>query len=270
VLAPDRAQCLARLRLALDQYLVLGVTTNLPLLRAVLETPDFQVGALTADFLDRHGQQLLAAAEVTPTPERAVLAAAGWRLTLAEQSTAPDPWRAGPWQLAGQGMVLRFGDGTPGIVVTASRADQGEWSIELPTGHRLVAFERREPATLVVREGDRAWEARLAETAGTLQIALDGQVHQLALDHGPAERDRKGTSAAGSEANALRTPLPGTVVKLNVAVGDEVEAGQPLVVVEAMKMEHTIVAPHAGAVTRLHYGVGERVAAGALLAEVRG
>lgn len=74
--------------------------------------------------------------------------------------------------------------------------------------------------------------------------------------------------SAGAEEGSLLTPLPGTVVALHVAAGQQVDRGAPLVTVEAMKMEHTLTAPYAGTVTSLAFGVGERVAAGAVLVEL--
>jgi biotin carboxyl carrier protein len=66
----------------------------------------------------------------------------------------------------------------------------------------------------------------------------------------------------------VRAPLPGIVVKVSVTEGERVDAGQPLIVLEAMKMEHHIAAPHAGTVRRLHCAPGQQVQAGMVLAEV--
>jgi acetyl/propionyl-CoA carboxylase alpha subunit len=74
--------------------------------------------------------------------------------------------------------------------------------------------------------------------------------------------------SAGVEEGSLLTPLPGTVVAVHVAMGQQVARGAALVTVEAMKMEHTLTAPYAGTVTRVAFGVAERVAAGAVLVEL--
>jgi propionyl-CoA carboxylase alpha chain len=81
--------------------------------------------------------------------------------------------------------------------------------------------------------------------------------------------DRFPDPAAQVAAGSLLAPMPGTVVRIAVAAGDPVEAGQPLLWLEAMKMEHTIAAPSAGVVTELPVGVGNQVQIGAVLAIVQ-
>jgi 3-methylcrotonyl-CoA carboxylase alpha subunit len=75
-------------------------------------------------------------------------------------------------------------------------------------------------------------------------------------------------AAGGIEQGSLLTPLPGTVVAVHVAVGQQVARGVPLVTVEAMKMEHTLTAPYDGTVSRIAYGLTDRVQAGAVLVEL--
>ena len=74
--------------------------------------------------------------------------------------------------------------------------------------------------------------------------------------------------ATGGEEGSLLTPLPGTVVAVHVNAGQQVARGAPLVTVEAMKMEHTLTAPHEGIVERVVFGMGDRVSAGAVLVEL--
>jgi biotin carboxyl carrier protein len=82
------------------------------------------------------------------------------------------------------------------------------------------------------------------------------------------ELDRYPDPAAEAKAGSLLAPMPGLVVRVDVAEGADVEAGQPLLVLEAMKMEHEIVAPSGGVLSRLPVQVGDQVDAGALLAAI--
>ncbi|MZD07585.1 acetyl/propionyl-CoA carboxylase subunit alpha, partial [Streptomyces sp. SID5785] len=97
-------------------------------------------------------------------------------------------------------------------------------------------------------------------------LALDGDAWHV-QDHDPVAARLTGAGAGG--AGSLTAPMPGTVTVVKVAVGDEVAAGQSLLVVEAMKMEHVIAAPHAGVVTELDVSPGTTVAMDQVLAVVR-
>ena len=116
--------------------------------------------------------------------------------------------------------------------------------------------------------------AFLIERAGQGQVfhcVQDGDVVHLHWDGRPYELrvEREGARAAQRHASgALEAPMPGRVIKVNVAVGDQVRRGQELLVVEAMKMENPIRAPHDGRVTRLAASAGEMVGPGTLLVEV--
>ncbi|HET7264852.1 MAG TPA: biotin/lipoyl-containing protein [bacterium] len=112
--------------------------------------------------------------------------------------------------------------------------------------------------------------ARATARAGTRWIHLDGQT--LAVRAGDAAADggtgrRTGRRAAHKD--TLEVPIPGAVTRVAVREGDIVVAGQPIVVVEAMKMEHVIRAPHGGRVVALRVRQGEQVDAGAVVAELR-
>ncbi len=95
---------------------------------------------------------------------------------------------------------------------------------------------------------------------------MDGESYRLAVPS-PPDVDEVGPEA-GSPGASLTAPMPGTVVKVLVGEGDEVDEGQPLLVLEAMKMEQTVAAPHAGRVASIPFGEGELVPGGAVLAEI--
>ncbi|HEX2033813.1 MAG TPA: acetyl-CoA carboxylase biotin carboxylase subunit [Chloroflexota bacterium] len=282
VTAPDRPTCIARALSALRSYVVLGLTTNLPLLRAVLESEAFRSGDLSTDFLEQHLEGLLATADAT-VPEPVLLGAAGWQLTA---GTSRSPWQGGPWQIGGEGLTLGYGHGEHELSVVASRRTGDEWTVRLPGGERSVRFERGGSHTMLVREGPRVWRLAVAETDQAIHLNLAGTTFVLQKaaglriddllpaspgaagrpDHPPGGVGGVGNSRATPQ--PLQAPFPGVVVKLQVELGDTVDAGQPLLILEAMKSELAVTAPYRGTVRRLPYAPGDVVQAGAVLVEL--
>ncbi len=98
-------------------------------------------------------------------------------------------------------------------------------------------------------------------------VSLGGEAYRFERP-GPPDVDAVGAGAPGESATSLVAPMPGTVAKVMAKEGDEVEEGQPLLVLEAMKMEQTLAAPYAGTITSLPYAEGALVPGGAVLAEI--
>ncbi len=262
--APDRAACIERSLEALSRYAVLGVATNLPLLGSVLNSTEFREGAVSTGFLDKQLPELL---QATTLPEEALIVAAGWQLTE-PTSSHRNPWREGTWRASGQERVLAYSDGTESYRVTANAAGEGAWRLRIGQGERLATFERAGRAGLLVREGTRVWDARVAENGQGFHVSLPGRSYTLDKPR-PLSVEALGQAAGGTHVpDALHAPMPGTVVKVSVREGETVEAGQTLLVLEAMKMEHSIQAPHNGTVRRLPFGPGDQVQSGAVLAEL--
>ncbi|MFH9200457.1 acetyl-CoA carboxylase biotin carboxylase subunit [Streptomyces anulatus] len=244
---PDRATALRKLRAALADTVILGVPTNAGFLRRLLAHPDVVSGDLDTGLVEREAEGLVpdgvpddvyaAAAAVRrealePRPD-----AGGWT----DPFSVPSGWRTGgvpapltfPLRVAGTDPVTY---GAPAsATVTPDRV-----TVELDgaVGH----FHRS--GDWLGRDGD-TWHVQ---------------------DHDPVEASLSGAGRSG--ADTLAAPMPGTVTVVKVAVGDEVEAGQSLLVVEAMKMEHVISAPHAGTVTELDVIAGATVAMDQILAVV--
>ena len=138
----------------------------------------------------------------------------------------------------------------------------------------VVRLDGREIRVRLERLDGTAWRVMLddgparlvhaADEAGTRWIHVDGETLAVRIE---TARPRR-RADAGPE--GLEAPMPGAVVQVAVAEGDVVAAGQPIVVVEAMKMEHVIRAPHAGRVVALRVRAGEQVEAGAVVAELAG
>ncbi|MET8841015.1 acetyl/propionyl/methylcrotonyl-CoA carboxylase subunit alpha [Streptomyces rubiginosohelvolus] len=244
---PDRATAIRKLRAALADTVILGVPTNAGFLRRLLAHPDVVAGSLDTGLVEREAEGLVP----DGVPDEVYAAAAAVRLdALAPRPDAggwtdpfsvPNGWRTGgvrapllfPLRVGGLEPVTY---GAPaGATVTADRV-----TVELDgtVGH----FHRS--GDWLGRDGD-AWHVQ---------------------DHDPVEASLSGAGRSG--ADTLAAPMPGTVTVVKVAVGDEVEAGQSLLVVEAMKMEHVISAPHAGTVTELDVTAGATVAMDQVLAVV--
>lgn len=272
---PDRDQAIARLRGALARVHVAGVTSNLDLLRAIAEDAAFLAGPPDTDFIARHGVALLPAPQAAGAGALA-LAAAG--LFCARQAAAQqearrlqDPWSPWHdqqgWRLNGQAReTLRLYGLTPGL--------EQEQAIEvtyLPEGWR---FDLAETSFCNVR-------GRLAQDS-TLSVCLDG--HRLKavwlqageeitviMSSGQMRRFRLAGPAApsgkpGERPGRLVAPMPGRVSMLLVEPGARVEANQPLIILEAMKMEHMLRAPNAGILASFCCAPGEQVAEGTELA----
>ena len=269
VAAPDRPAAIERLRRALDDYAVLGVTTNLPLLRAIAAHPDFAAGATRTDFLAASG---LASArfDTGEVPGEVLVAAAiaDGEATLQGQTAKADPWAASPWRLMGEGVRLRYAvDGVEHSAVV-ERLDEG-WRVEAAGVSREVTVVAARPGELTLRLGDSRIERfGLAREGPARLIAWRGASFRLERS-GALSLDALSARAIGPHGHAsLEAPMPGTVIKVLAQEGQEVAAQQALVVLEAMKMEHVVVAPYDGIVQRLLCAPGAMVVKGATLVEL--
>ena len=236
----DRPDALRRLVGALDETLVLGLITNLRFLRWLVREPAVVAGEARIDTLERLWPPDDWAAR-TAIPDDAWTEAAA---LLLDASTDPaDPWTGG-WR-AGGGRAARLS------------SDGIERAIAIAGG----------------TESDRLFESALAVGAGGPIVHLDlaGRSTAFAIAP-PPDVDRAARAAAahvaGGEAE-LVAPMPGAVLAVHVAVGQVVEPGQPIVTLEAMKMEHVVAAPGPGTVAAVSVVPGEQVARGQPLAALR-
>ena len=269
VSAPSRPAAIARLRRALGDYAVLGVTTNLPLLQAIAAHPLFADGATTTAFLVDSGLLVTEENEAVP-PEVLVAAAIGDTLDAnpSAEARVSDPWQVGPWRALGDAMPLRYATNDQAHTVFVSRIRDG-WRATLGSTPYTVRVAAARPAELLLEiNGERMHFARARDGAARL-LAWRGRSYRLAPATG-LSLDALGQRASGAAGHAsLAAPMPGTVIKVLVEPGQQVAARQPLVVLEAMKMEHVVAAPHAGLVERVHCAAGALVAKGALLVELQ-
>ncbi len=228
--APTRDQAISELAMACDAVEVYPVKTNAGFLARCLEQPEFIIGEVDTGFIARRLEALIAPTE----PSAAALAAAASAALIAQESglteEAPSPWR----ELTGfrlnaapETAVRLFLDGRP-VLATPSDHESPPRSVLLDEDGRIVVFEHGEALAFV--------------------------------DHPPG-----GAAADAASDGQVRSPMPGRVTALSVKPGDTVSKGQPLLVLEAMKMEHALAAPLDGTVAEVSVTLGAQVAEGAVL-----
>ncbi|HLS25030.1 MAG TPA: biotin carboxylase N-terminal domain-containing protein [Beutenbergiaceae bacterium] len=251
--APTRTGALDHLDRALAHTSILGVGTNIAFLRALLADERVRAGELDTGLIERHSAELV---NHSPTAaDYAVAALVHWHAAHRE---ATSRWHApSGWRLSGQApYVVRFA-GTPGQVVTVALTGTPDDALAQIDGTSIRLGMGDDAVVVDGQHRPLRWHVGKGET-----WINHGTGDRLFHRHSPA-RD-SGTSAATP---TLDSPMPGTVVAVLATDGAHVEAGEAVVAVEAMKMEHLLRAPAAGTV-RVHVRTGQTVARGEQLARV--
>ncbi|MFJ1799243.1 biotin carboxylase N-terminal domain-containing protein [Streptomyces sp. NPDC088180] len=263
--APTRAGAVRLLARALERARIHGPVTNRDLLVTSLRHPDFAAARLDTGFYDRHLDELTAPAPGRD-PATAALAAA---LAAAVRNTTapggPAPTRFGAWRNVASGPQRRRYRSEPdGIAyeVAYRTARTGVPEPHDAPGLRVLAVT---PGRVTLEAGGVA--RHFTVTADRDRVYVDTADASYAFTALPRFTD----PATHTEPGSLLAPMPGTVVRLaeGLVTGAPVEAGQPLIWLEAMKMEHRILAPASGTLTALHAAPGHQVEVGALLAVVQ-
>ena len=271
----DRAMALRRLAEALAQYEIVGVATNVAFLQRVIAHDAFASAKLDTGLIARHHDALFPPS--SPPSESMLLAAAlAEMLSLVARADAAarvsgdphSPWNAiDPWwpNSTSHALAFVFADGATRHAVALRRAGKG-WHAVVDTG----ATAQQLAVTVTPRDGRLVIVSNAAEFAATVvpsgeerHVFCGGRHCRLLLVDTLAH--------AGEEevhAGHLTAPMAGTVVAVSVKTGERVARGAPLMILEAMKMEHTITAPAPGIVTAVNFGVGDRVTEGADLVAI--
>ena len=248
-----REEAAAGLADALARARVHGMTTNRDFLVNVLRHPEFLAGEADTGFLERHDCSAPLVADARPYAAAHALAGqAARRRDARVLGSLPSGWRNNRSQL----QTAHYQD-----LTVAYGFDRGGRLVELLIDGEPVA----DPVVHACTPGRVDLEIdgvrRTYSVTGEYVNTAEGQAHLVEL---PRFTDPAAALAAGS----LTSPMPGTVLRVSVEEGAEVEARQPLLVLEAMKMEHEITAPAAGRVTELRVTAGSQVEAGAVLAVI--
>ncbi len=274
----DRHAALARMRQALADYRIVGVSTNIDFLSRLVACPAFANADLDTGLIERSRDFLFPAHSEPPTSVFFVAAVAGLlrehAVALALASQSGDPWS--PWSLhdgwrlnlqSRRTLTYRHGD-TLHEVLVAYEADG--WRLTLGgesvlargrildsgqfAGQLAVELDDRRLIASVVAVTEKNEQKRHVFLNGSNYVILrDDPLHLVA--------------AGGAQGGGLTAPMPGKVIALLATVGQKVDKGAPLLILEAMKMEHTITAPKNGRVRAFRYAAGDQVADGAELVD---
>ncbi|MCA3142352.1 MAG: acetyl/propionyl/methylcrotonyl-CoA carboxylase subunit alpha [Rhodocyclaceae bacterium] len=269
----DRGAALRRLRQALAEYRVAGVASNLEFLSSVTAHRAFakaheEPGLLDTGLIERHAAELFPSPE--PVPDAVLAVAALSRMREAEAQARAWASRSGdphsPWNATdGWRMnednhhVLRFLDGGRAVTVTVHYREGG-YALHLPGGTIVASAGDGPGGGLVVYLDGARSHAHVVRRGDSLTVFAFGRSHHLDLDIARPVQDE---DAGGG----LTAPMPGSVVEVLAAPGATVEKGAALMILEAMKMEHTIRAPSAGTVKAVFFAKGDQVAEGVSLLE---
>ena len=254
-----RADAARRLARALMRAEIHGVTTNRDLLVAILREPGFLAGATDTSYLTRHDPATLAASAPKATATHALAAAlarqARHRAEAPVLGTLPSGWRN---VFSAPQRVTYTAAGEPYAVtyrITGSAAQA--WVNDVPLG--LVAHAASPDRVDLEIDGIR-------RVYRVHQVRTDTYVDASDGSSALAEVPRFGHPEKMAPAGSLLAPMPGLVLRVLAEVGAVVIAGQPLLVLEAMKMEQTVSAPASGIVAELRAKAGEQVSTGQVLA----
>ena len=257
-----REEALVRMDEALAQTRIVGLATNVQFLRHVVRSPSFAQANLDTDLIPREAAVLF---KQEPVGLAMAAAAAVAQTLLSEQATeSSDPFsRRDGWQ-------------THGVTVRPFEFDfHGESAKAAMTyGHdgalRLTVGEFSGP--LVFSQGAHGIDIQFAGQRLSATVYTQGEVDHVFTARGATQITAIDLLAHAGESHAeggrLSAPMPGKILSFLVKAGDKVSKGQPLAVMEAMKMEHTIAAPADGVIEELMYAPGDQVSEGAELLRI--
>jgi acetyl-CoA/propionyl-CoA carboxylase biotin carboxyl carrier protein len=260
--APDRAGALARLRAALRETAVLGVTTNIEFLALLLADADVAAGRLDTELIGRRLDSLPFARADDALLRRAALVvfADAWCSDPGSRWQERDGWRLGSHAPSAFRLSVAGEDREAIVRVWGTPAAA---SVSVDGSEPLAGSIRLDGASAHITLGGRTGTSRWARSGGTLHLSEAGCDWAILL---PTDAARTATDSV--DLPELRSPMPGAIVAVHVADGEIVAEGAAVIVVEAMKMEHVLRATSAGRV-ELHVALGAQVSRDQLLATVR-
>ncbi|RZI44567.1 acetyl/propionyl/methylcrotonyl-CoA carboxylase subunit alpha [Herbaspirillum sp. HC18] len=260
----DRDEALAHMSQALSEYQVVGLATNVAFLKRLVESKPFSQADLDTGLIERNHDALFPPVPATQIP---VLALAAASLLVSEQNAgaaANDPWaNTSGWRMNGTLLrALDFSDEADKYPVTIGYRETG-WELSQGATSAAMTLVERNGKHLVIKIDGAAVRGTVVRDGrgGEMFHVFTGGAH-FPLHYNDPLAHAGETEAEGGR---LTAPMPGKIVAVLVDKGKTVEKGAPLLIMEAMKMEHTIAAPANGTVEDLLYAVGDQVAEGAQL-----
>jgi 3-methylcrotonyl-CoA carboxylase alpha subunit len=268
----DRPAACAALAAALSRCEVAGVATNAGLLERIVAHEAFATGRVDTGLIDKHRDALLPPAGAVPGEVLVAAALAEYealctrrRADAAHGADPHSPWDAGDgwWpNRAPLGVAAAFGDGERTCETVVHPLGEGVARVVLPDRALDVAWTAKDGRLAIDADGARL-DAAVVADGDERMVFVSGVRRRLRLVDPLAH-----AGEAPEHAGHLAAPMSGAIVAVHVKPGDRVAKGAPLVVLEAMKMEHTIVAPAPGIVVAVNFAVGDRVSEGADLVDL--
>ncbi|HEY0845636.1 MAG TPA: acetyl/propionyl/methylcrotonyl-CoA carboxylase subunit alpha [Noviherbaspirillum sp.] len=257
----DREEALGIMSQALSEYQVVGLATNVAFLKRLVESKPFSGADLDTGLIERNHDELFPPLPAVSLP---VLGLAAASLLTSEQiagAAANDPWAdTSGWRMNGTLVrSLDYADEAGAYPLSVSYRENG-WAIRQGDASAVMTLVERDGQQLVIKLDGAAVRGTVVRDGEMFHVFTGGAHFQLKYNDPLAHA---GESEA--EGGRLTAPMPGKIVAVLVDKGKSVEKGDPLLIMEAMKMEHTIAAPANGTVEDLLYAVGDQVAEGAQL-----
>ncbi|XP_038272815.1 methylcrotonoyl-CoA carboxylase subunit alpha, mitochondrial isoform X2 [Dermochelys coriacea] len=276
VWAEDRQAALRKLRYSLHQYNIVGLSTNIDFLLSLSGHPQFEAGNVHTNFISQHHDELFPAKQATPNE---ILCQAALGLILREKMIT-DAFRVqsgdkfSPFASSSGRRInisytrkLTLLDGENNVDITVDYSHDGSYNMQIKDKAFHVSGD-------ISNEGDSTY-LRCTVNGSVCKsklVILDNAICLFSLKGSaqiglPIPKYLSGASATGTQGGAL-APMTGTIEKVFVKAGDKVQAGDPLMVMIAMKMEHTIRAPKAGVIKKVNYQEGSQANRHAPLVEL--
>ncbi len=267
----DRTQALARMSQALAEFQIVGLATNIAFLKRLVEGAAFSGADLDTGLIERNSDTLFPLPKAAPVGALALAAVAlidaETAASRAQSDNPADPWgNALGWRLnSAYQRQLSFADDycvarDLGAYALGLRYHASGWDLNVNGIDAALSVSARKGAELTIKLGATSIHGTVRRDGDTFHVFTGGRHFVLAYNDPMAHAGE--TEAAGGR---LTAPMPGKVVAVLAAKGQEVKKGEALVIMEAMKMEHTIGAPADGVVEEILYQVGDQVADGAPL-----
>ena len=262
----DRDAALRNMARALAQNQVVGLATNIGFLQRLIAGEAFATADLDTGLIERHRDSLFPS-PVAPTADTLALATAALLQQEQRHQDSRDPWaQTSGWRLNTRlQRSLNFEDDSGNSEVRIDYAGDGrQWQLQIGGNTHTLALHAANTDSVRIALDGRTLQADVAWEGEELHLFDGRSQHSLRLLDPMAHAGH-----AEAEGGRLTAPMPGKIVALLVDQGASVTQGTPLLIMEAMKMEHTIAAPSAGTVEALRYAVGDQVAEGAQLLDFK-
>jgi 3-methylcrotonyl-CoA carboxylase alpha subunit len=282
VYGEDRSAAIERLHQALASSAFFGVTTNIPLLTTICQHPAFQQGQTYTDFLETHGLLDSAQQNCQVLPDLVLAGAALYEMHQeSTTATMPNPawhghaqsnlWQQlGPWRImGGYRKTYHYQEQAHTILLQPYEHENNVWNVHInnqPT--RIFSYLAGNNHQFILQENHEQTCMHIWRNAGEIQIAIQGSIYHLHRAQPPEITNATHAHGGNQAQKTLKTPMAGTIVRVQAHDGDIVEAHQTLLILSAMKMEHAITAPYTGKIQHIYYQEGAVVAGGTVVVEM--